>query len=927
MLSEPHWLLLLIPLLFLVYFFKPESKIILNLRILLIIVICLALSSPIMKISGKEGVVVVVADRSASMPDGVDKRIQETTSILLENMPINSRLALVSFTDKAKIEFSPTKNDVSALSSTQNLDASNMADGIDLALTMIPDAVSGRIILVSDGLWNGQDPQNAVVNAANRNIPIDYRYFGRDIINDLAISYFYVPSLLEPGESFIIRAGVSSPLEQDANIELLAGDNSLFKTKYHLKSGFNEISFNMKAPQSSTIKYIFKVSGSANDSQPQNNIAQAVALVKGIKPVLIISENSNSTMRDFFVNNKILVKEKKPKDFHWTIEDLSGFSTVVLEDISADQIGFSGMHSLSAWVKHMGGGLLITGGKHSYGSGGYHKSPLDEALPVSMEMRSKIRKMSIAIAVVLDRSGSMGMTVGGRTKMDLANLAAASSLDLLMDDDEFGVFAVDTTPHLIVPLQRVESKEKWRNDVLSIRSQGGGIYVYDGINAAVEMLKKAESKTRHIILFADACDSEKPGTYWELLDEAEREGMTLSVIGLGKETDCDGELLKKIAESGRGRCFFSDEPEDLPRLFSQDTFMAVKNTFIEESVNIHSTGELSTYIGSNISFKSSVDAYNVCYTKPEASQIITAESEDETPILSVWQHGLGKVACYTGVLSKEKGGSFLKSDYAAKVFRGLYKWLSFDDREALGEITVSQKIVNGRWKSYLNLDPERLRDPFSDTPVFEILSSMNGNQPKAITKKAVWENADQLSVSHDLNGNEVIAPLLKINEKQNLRLAPACQIYSPEFLPQSNRNGASELKQIAKITGGSELIDLTSVWATMPLVTQDRNVSNYLFTLALLLFLLEISERRMALLTIIFSKLRSLKNQTKKVTKPVETNKEEIPDGKTLSHAVDLHILNEEKGDNIETKTTESSNPTFISALKLAKKKADKRNG
>ena len=83
MLSEPHWLLLLIPLVFLVYIFKPESKIILYLRLLLIIVICLALSAPIMKISGKEGVVVVVADRSSSMPDDIDKRIQETTNILL----------------------------------------------------------------------------------------------------------------------------------------------------------------------------------------------------------------------------------------------------------------------------------------------------------------------------------------------------------------------------------------------------------------------------------------------------------------------------------------------------------------------------------------------------------------------------------------------------------------------------------------------------------------------------------------------------------------------------------------------------------------------------------------------------------------------------------------------------------------------------
>jgi uncharacterized membrane protein len=927
MLSEPHWLLLLIPLVFLVYIFKPESKIILNLRLLLIVIVCLALSAPIMKISGKEGVVVVVADRSSSMPDDIDKRIQETTNILLESMPVNSRLALVSYTDKARIEFSPTKNDVSALSTKQNPDASNMAEGIELALTMIPDAMSGRIVLVSDGLWNGQDPQSAAVSASNRNIPIDFRYIGREIINDLAISYFYVPSILEPGESFIIRVGIVSPLEQDANIELLAGENRLFKTKYHLKSGFNELSFNMKAPRSSTIKYIFKAFPLTNDSQLQNNTAQSVALVKGIKPVLVIRENSNSTMRDFFLQSKILVEEKKPKDFHWTIEELAGYSTVILEDVPADVIGFSGMHSLSAWVKHMGGGLLVTGGKHSYGSGGYHKSPLDEALPVSMEMRSKTRKMSIAIAVVLDRSGSMSMNVRGRTKMDLANLAAASSLDLLMDDDEFGVFAVDTTPHLIVPLQHVKSKEEWRNNILSIRSQGGGIFVYEGIKAAVEMLKKADSMTRHIILFSDACDSEQPGPYWTLLSEAEKAGMTLSVIGLGKETDPDGPLLRKIAEAGKGRCFFTDEPEDLPRLFSQDTFMAVKNTFVEKPIDIRSTGELGTYIGSNISFKSSVGAYNICYTKPEASQVISCDDEDESPILSVWQYGLGKVACYTGVLSKEQGGDFIKTDYAGKVFRGLYKWLAFDDRESLGEIIVSQKIVNGSWKSYLNLDPERLRDPFSDTPVFEIVSSKKGDVPVIIKKKASWENADQLSVSYDLVGDEVIAPLLRVNEKQNLRLAPVCQIYSPEFLPQNNRNGASELKQIAKMTGGNELIDLSNVWATMPLVTQDRNVSNYLFSLALILFLLEIAERRMALFTIILSYIRNFRKVKVNIPKPLEVKKSDIPDGKTITQTKDLNIPDKGKSADIhEEKATVTASSNFLSALKEAKKKADRRN-
>ena len=236
MLSEPHWLIMIFPLLCLVFYFKPESKVILFLRISLILVLCLALTAPIVKIKGQEGIVVVVADRSSSMPPEIDNRIQETTGILLENMPVNSRLGLVSFNEKARIEFSPTKNEISALSELQNPDASNMGDGIDLALSLIPEGISGRIILLSDGLWNGMNPQTAALNAVNRNIPIDYRVISRKIISDLAVSYLNVPKFLEPNEPFILRAGIISPLEQDAEIELLNGDKRIFKKSCHFYS-------------------------------------------------------------------------------------------------------------------------------------------------------------------------------------------------------------------------------------------------------------------------------------------------------------------------------------------------------------------------------------------------------------------------------------------------------------------------------------------------------------------------------------------------------------------------------------------------------------------------------------------------------------------------------------------------------------------
>ena len=926
MLSEPHWLIMIFPLLCLVFYFKPESKVILFLRISLILVLCLALSAPIVKIKGQEGIVVVVADRSSSMPPEIDNRIQETTGILLENMPVNSRLGLVSFNEKARIEFSPTKNEISALSELQNPDASNMGDGIDLALSLIPEGISGRIILLSDGLWNGMNPQTAALNAVNRNIPIDYRVISRKIISDLAVSYLNVPKFLEPNEPFILRAGIISPLEQDAEIELLNGDKRIFKKSCHLKQGNNELSFNLFAPPSSVARFVFKAFASKDDSILNNNVAQATSLVKGKKPILVINETSESSIKKLLDKNGITAELKKPRDFSWSADDLIGYSAVVLENVPANSIGFSGMHSLAAWVKHMGGGLLVTGGKNSYGDGGYHKSPLEEALPVSLEMRSEKRKMNIAIAVVLDRSGSMSMSAGGRTKMELADLAAVSSLDLLMPTDEFAVFAVDTSPHLIVPLQKASSKDALRNKVLSIRSQGGGIYVYEGLKAAVDVLEAAESSTRHIILFSDASDSEKPGEYWNLLDYANSVGITCSVIGLGKETDCDGEILKKVAEAGKGRCYFTNEAEDLPRLFSQDTFIAAKSTFAEGNCDIESSIGITSISNKNIDFKSSIDAFNICYIKPEATQAITAIDEDKSPILSFWQYGLGKVACYTGVMSKEKGGAFLNTDIAVKVFSNLCEWIAYDDRSALGDVVVTQRVENGVWKVGLNLDPDRARDPFTQTPTIDIISSQDNEKPKYQTLTMTWENADLLSAEYNLKGNEILTSILKIDEKKNLRLPPASQIYSPEFLPQLKRNGSKEMKLLANMTGGRELIDLSSVWATMPMAYQDKNIANPLFYLALILFLLEIAERRLALISIILSVLRRSKNKSEDKVKVKIVEKEPVVDeGKTVTSVASMEIPQKVENKSDKDKSSEKESKGFYSILKEAKKKADRR--
>ena len=118
------------------------------------------------------------------------------------------------------------------------------------------------------------------------------------------------------------------------------------------------------------------------------------------------------------------------------------------------------MERLTQFVEDLGGGLLLTGGQRSFGTGGYYQSALDEVLPVSMEMREEHRKTRIAIAVALDRSGSMSVPVpGGKTKMDLANLGTIEVIRLLSPGDSIAVIAVDSSPHVFQPLVAIEDQE------------------------------------------------------------------------------------------------------------------------------------------------------------------------------------------------------------------------------------------------------------------------------------------------------------------------------------------------------------------------------------------------------------------------------------------------------------------------------------
>jgi len=849
-LLHPVWLLLTIPLALSLWLLKPSSRLLQILRILIIILIVLAMCDLSVRMRSRRGVVVVVADRSSSMPSDATVRQEEAIDLIQSEMASSDKLAVVSFGQKAVIERSPQTGEFSGFTAEVGPDASNLTEAVQKAISLIPREFPGRILVLSDGRWTGGDPSSVSAGAVTRGISIDYRLLERPVNNDLAIFRLDTPKTVTPGESFMITAWIQSPYQQEVAFQLNRNSKTIALGKRTVSSGLTRLTFRDKATQPGTIQYNLSASADPDDPVPENNTAKVLLGVEGQKPLLLVSDSPTSGLAALIQTGQLNVLASTPELCNWTLEDLSNFSAVLIEDIPAQKIGETAMENIAAWTRETGAGIMMTGGKNSYGPGGYFKSPLEPIMPVSMELRREHRKLALAIIVALDRSGSMAVSVGGgRTKMDLANLASVQVLDLLSPMDEFGVIAVDSSAHVIVNLAPVEKNARYRGKILRTDSMGGGIFIYEALSNAAGMLAAATPQTRHIILFADAADSEEPGKYKELLAKCVDAGITVSVIGLGKPTDIDAKLLEDIASRGEGRCFFTESPAALPRLFAQDTFVVARSSFLEETTSVKVTPGLISLTGRQFNMSREIGGYNLCYLRPNANLAAVTSDEYKAPVVAAWQAGIGRALCYTGEANGPFTGDVAQWEEIGSFFTSLARWVAGDLSNLGPDLLITQEVKRGVFQITLHLNPERENQSFLGLPKVTTLHGIPGKAPEMKKKTMQFQDADTLAVEIPITGYETALSTVEIPGSAPVTLPPVCLPYSPEYRPTESGKGGETLIRLAKATHGSERVDLAGIWNALPRQPQIISIGRWLLPVAIILLLLEVLERRTGVLS------------------------------------------------------------------------------
>jgi len=650
------WLFLLLPL-FLWLGWPSRGKLqfseyaALILRSLLIVCLVFALAELTIQIPNDRLAVLYLLDVSDSVQKTEQRAAVSFIQESIKSKPPDDLAGLIVFGGNALVETPLSIDlDVNDIASVPVTSQTDIGEAIKLAQALFPADTAKRIVLLTDGNNNQGSPNDAIRVANTNGVDIVQFQLESNTSADAAIMDLQMPTRLPQDKSFDLTFTVYSSISQPAVVRILSSGNVISEQDIQLNEGEQSFSIPLVTDQIGVNEFEVQLIA-ANDAVMQNNRLSGVTFVTGPPKVLVVSVPAgsiypNGESRPDEAGALIGLLEEGNYDFDLTSPEnlpldpayLAQYNAVILIDVPGQTLSLAQMRTLQSYVRDLGGGLVTIGGLTSYGVGGYYNTPLEEMLPINMQNQDKVRKSTLTLVFVIDRSNSMTDTSGGISKLELAKEAVLRSIELLKPDDKVGVVIFDSSPRWVTPITEVSNKDAILTSVASIRS-GGGTNILAGLQAVAQRLPADDGQVKHVILLTDGGAS--PSGIPELIQRMNQTyKITLTSVGVGTDAAA---FLPDLALLGGGRYHHVTDPQTIPSIFTEETTLATRSYFVEEP--------FSPQVKANSPILSGISGLPVLHgyvtgSPKEAGTVILA-SELGDPILASWQYGLGKAVAFT----------------------------------------------------------------------------------------------------------------------------------------------------------------------------------------------------------------------------------------------------------------------------------------
>jgi uncharacterized membrane protein len=632
---------------------------------------------------------VFVVDLSDSVGEAGRESALAFVRESLAERPETDKAAIVAFGGEALVERLPAElTDLDRIASIPATSATDIGGALRLAAALFPDDTQKRIVLVSDGNDTTGRGQSEAALAASRGVQIETYVVGLGARDEIVVQRVHSPATAREGEDIEIEVTITSTVAQPATVRLFGDGAQIGVQNVTLVAGVNSVVFTTRANEAGFHTFRARVEAE-HDTFAQNNFGDSHTIVKGDPRVLLISGSTDAggNVRTALAAQNQDVTEVSPEQAPTDLTGYASYDSVVLADVAANRLGMQRMLALQVYTRDLGRGLVMIGGPNSYGAGGYKRTPLEEVLPVDMDVRDRDRQPDIALVVVIDQSGSMdachcntanrdgGVQISGVPKVDIGKEAILRAVSALTERDEFGVVTFNENAHWAIHTAPLGSIGDVEEQIAGIRADGQ-TNIFAGLSEAVASLEGTSATRRHIVLFTDGWSSS--GQYDDLIRRMTAAGITLSTVGAGGGGA--GDFLGELARKGGGRYYAATDPASIPDIFLKETQQVSGQQIVEETFFPILTASSPILRGLEDGLPQ-LRGYNGTTSKAAAQTVLVSVRDD--PVLAQWQYGLGRSVAWTSDAQGRWAANWVGWDNFNKFVSQLVAW-TFPGEESGG---------------------------------------------------------------------------------------------------------------------------------------------------------------------------------------------------------------------------------------------------
>ena len=626
---EPGWLVLLFALPALWFWPRrlrgKEAAQTGVLRALALGLIVIALAKPASIVDDDRSYHVLVVDDSSSMPDvakasaaqiETDRRAHATPGELQHYLHFGTELS------------------------------SPIGDALGRAARSIPTGYPGEITLITDGQATDTRWASAVAELTSRGIPVHTLLVASSDSDPRIVAVTGAPqsgAALRVGTTVAIEARI---LDAPAAFDLVLEGQSGGEIRELARESFVR---NIQATEITTAQLSF---------EPESSGFLTIAV--RIESTTPLGREENDTfattlaigppLEALYVGSRMArggeaLSELVGPGFHITNtnpDDLSdpklaevlfgNSDLVVLDDAPASTVSNASLEAIAAAVTEAGLGLFASGGSGAFGPGGWHKTPIEELLPVEFVQKEEKRDPSTTLVIIIDTSDSMG---GNRVQ--LAKEVSRLAIRRLLPHDKVGLVEFYGAKRWAVPIQPASNAIEIER-ALNRLNAGGGTVILPAIEEAFYGLKNVRTRYKHVLILTDG--GVETGAFEPLLRSMAEDGINVSTVLIGSAAH--SEFLVTLANWGKGRFYGVPNRFNLPEILLKQPTTAKLPSMRPGPHVVSGRGGATWWGDVDPAELPELGAYVETSLKDGAHKVIETANEGH-PVLASWNNGLGRV--------------------------------------------------------------------------------------------------------------------------------------------------------------------------------------------------------------------------------------------------------------------------------------------